>query len=162
MAEARAFFRRFPALVALTLALALLMRAWVPGGYMPVAANGTVQLLPCSGHGVLAWPGAADHGIGDAMDGMDHAMSGHAMGDHPMAHTAPDGPEHGPSGGDMQLDMPCAFSGLAAPGLTGADPLLLAAALIFLYVAALFARVRVPFRHVAFLSPPAQAPPARV
>lgn len=137
-------FLALPSLL-VVLTLALLMRAWVPAGYMPVVADGAVRLMPCSGHGVLAPPAAAEHG---------HGVSDHMMSDHMAAHDA--GDDH--QGSATQADMPCAFS-MSMPGVAGADPQLLVAALAFLFVAALVVRRRPLSRRVAFLIPPAQAPP---
>jgi len=165
MGAVRAFFSGRPGLVACVLALALLMKAWVPVGYMPVIANGAVVLLPCSGHGVMDAPMATDthhdstgHIMHD-MAGMHHdvGMADDMAGDHAQ-HNA--GHKH--SGGEKHADMPCVFSGLSAPVLAGADPLLLAAAIAFLFVAALVARAQLPLRRIFFLRPPAQAPPPAI
>ena len=65
MMTSRAMAARFPRLVAALLALALLMKAWVPMGYMPVVTNGALLVLPCSGAGVITMPvegtAMADH-----------------------------------------------------------------------------------------------------
>jgi len=57
-------------------------------------------------------------------------------------------------------DQPCAFSGLSAPALGGADPLLLAAAIVFILAAAFRGEHKLVLRRGSYLRPPAQGPPA--
>ena len=145
MKTLRATFRENPRLLALVLVLALLMKAWVPMGYMPVLAGGTLSLMPCSGHGVLVTPLVSpSHG--------EHSVA-HA---HVAGHDAA-GPNDTPA---PHTDMPCLFAGLSALSLAGTDPLLLVFALALIFLAA---RRMPPQRLIgqsAHLRPPAQGPPA--
>ncbi len=144
----------------MVLACALLMKAWVPTGYMPVLADGVLLLQPCSGHGVMPMPLAASghaHAVspeaGMAHGAMLHGDMLHGDMAVPMVTTG-----HSDAAG-WSVDMPCAFAGLAAAALTGAAPLLLAAAIAFLFVLALRARRQPALSAVAYLIPPAQGPP---
>ncbi len=110
------------------LALALLMKIVVPSGFMPTISNGHIVVSLCSG-----------------------------MGPTTMVITIP-GLEH-KSGGDShkgKAEQPCAFTGLSAPSLAAADPLLLAAAILF--VLALGMR---PLALPASTAPPYLRPPLR-
>lgn len=112
-------------------AFALLMKLLVPTGYMPVVADGRFAVAPCAGYAP-----AKAHA----------AMPG-------MAHHSDDGT------GDDRPEQPCAYAGLSAPSLGGADPLLLAAAIAFAAAAALRVAPRpapTEFRH---LRPPLRGPP---
>lgn len=55
---------------------------------------------------------------------------------------------------------PCAFSGLGHAALSGADPVLLAAALAFILLVGLAPLRVLPARDLAFLRPPLRGPPA--
>jgi hypothetical protein len=111
------------------LACVLAARLLVPAGFMPVVAQGVVTLQPCPG--VLPagpMPGRQD------MAGMAH------------------------HGEEPRVEMPCSFAGMGAAALGSAPPLLLAAAIafVFLGVRRLAAQVlRAPPR----LRPPLRAPP---
>ena len=164
MVALRAIIARFPGLALLFLALVLLMKAWVPTGYMPMVVAGSLHLAPCSGSGVLDLPMAAPGGQAGPAPGMDHAGTHHTGTHHAgMDHATIDASadSHGHSDSAAQhAQMPCAFSGLSAPLLSGADPLLLAVALAFLLVVALHLPLHLPLlRRAARLRPPAQAPP---
>ena len=124
-------------LAAWLIVLTLLVKLIVPSGYMLGWSGGRVTAELCSG--VAPAPAVA------------HAMPG-MVG---MAHHTPDKtPEHG------KVEMPCAFAGLVAPALGGADPLLLAAAIAFI-VATVF-RLAAPRRAARarpYLRPPLRGPP---
>ncbi|HEX8124553.1 MAG TPA: hypothetical protein VF548_03125 [Allosphingosinicella sp.] len=113
---------------------ALLLRLAVPAGYMPVAGQGGLALTLCPGGGPLAAAAGSDHG--------DPSMPG---------------PDHGgdPSGSARS----CAFADLAVPAIGGADPLQLAAALIFLMAAGLVPASPLPPRAALRLRPPLRGPP---
>ncbi len=114
------------------LACALAVRLLVPTGFMPVVAEGVVTFQPCPG----VMPA-------DPMP----AMNGHAMKD--MAHH----------GEEPRVEMPCSFAGMGAAALGSAPPLLLAAAIAFVFLGVL----RLSARRVAEpprLRPPLRAPPA--
>lgn len=115
------------------LALALLIKIIMPAGFMPTASNGQIVVSICSGTGPMT-----------------------------MVMTIP-GLEHGKTddgGHKGKAEQPCAFSGLSAPSLAGADPILLAAAILFVLVLgtrplALPASIAPPY-----LRPPLRGPPA--
>jgi hypothetical protein len=79
-------------------ALALMVRALIPGGWMPVATAAGLELRLCPAFAPAAAPPATDHHA--------HAPS-----------PAPEESDHHKGGG--QGDQPCAFAGLA---LAAADP----------------------------------------
>lgn len=169
MAKLRDAVARFPEIACLLLALALLMKAWVPAGYMPLAADGRLQLVPCSGSGPMAMPagtmamdhpGHADHADHAGQSGHAHHVMG-AMAMPAMAHAAP--ATHDGGHGDRAVqhpDLPCTFSGLSAPAVAAPPPLVLAAAIALLFAVALHWPQARPLRRAAYLQPPAQAPPA--
>ncbi|MGI4876585.1 MAG: DUF2946 family protein [Janthinobacterium lividum] len=128
--------RRLLALV--LVALALLVRFAVPAGYMPVFSGNTVTIALCSGSGPmkLAMPGMSDHDSGD-----------HDTGDH-------DTGEHGKG------EMPCGFAGLAAPIVTGADPIVLALGVAFIVATVFRAVAPRPRALPAYLRPPLRGPPS--
>jgi len=114
---------------ALLLALALLARALLPAGYMPVMAGKTLTVAMCQGDGpvTIVIPVSGKAG-GESGDGVHHA--------------------------------PCAFSALNGAALAAADPLLLAQALLFAFVFALYALPLPPLRRGRHLRPPLRGPPA--
>lgn len=117
-------------LAAWLFAAALLMKVLVPAGYMLDVSNGAVTIELCSGYGPMK--------MAVPMPGMTHHGDKHDRG---------------------KAEQPCAFAGLAAPALAGADPLLLAAALAFIIAAAFRAVVRpLPTRN-RHLRPPLRGPP---
>ena len=119
--------------------VALLARAAIPTGFMPVFSGGAVTIELCSGYGpmtmavpmaapmAMAMPGTADHHVGQREQG--------------------------------KAEMPCAFSSLASPSLGGADPILLAAAIFFAVKIALFAVTRWRASGIDRLRPPPRGPP---
>ncbi|RDE07548.1 hypothetical protein DVW87_06940 [Sphingomonas aracearum] len=112
------------------LLLTLFMKVVVPSGYMVGAAGGAFSIELCPGY---------EPQKPMAMPGGEHH---------------PDTPDHG------KAEMPCAFAGLTAPSLAGADPLLLAAAIVFI-VRTVFrtASDREPGRRRLHLRPPLRGPP---
>lgn len=113
--------------------MTLLLKALVPAGYMVGTSGGAVTIEMCSGYGPMK---------------MTIAMPG-------LAH--PDGKQD-----RRGKEMPCAFSGLAAPSLAGADPLLLAPAILFIIATVFRAADRTgPPDEPAFLRPPPRGPPSR-
>ena len=63
------------------------------------------------------------------------------------------------SGHKGSHDMPCAFTGLAAPVLGAVDPALLALALVFIIAAALQTPQQAPRTATLRLRPPLRGPP---
>lgn len=59
-----------------------------------------------------------------------------------------------------KADSPCAFSGLAAPVLAGADPVQLALAILFILAMGLRAAQPIALRSRHHLRPPLRGPPA--
>ncbi|TCM18721.1 hypothetical protein EDF56_104253 [Novosphingobium sp. PhB165] len=134
MGTLRHFFRARPGLAALLLAVALCLKAVVPAGYMPAAQGGPLMVELCSG--------AASTG-GKVMVAL--ARKGGAGNDAGKA-----------------MDHPCAFSSHAAAAIDAALPVLLAAALAFVFVAAI---LRAPLALPALrtgLRPPLRGPPATI
>ncbi len=116
------------------IALALLLRAIIPAGFMPVAENGEFTVELCSGHGpqqlTLVIPGRP-HSKHDQ----------NALGD---------------------KDLPCGFSSLAFQLLAAADVMLLASAIVFIMATVRrFTLSRAP-RPFCFLRPPLRAPPTTI
>lgn len=139
MQSLRSALLKQPLLAATVLLAALLVRMLVPAGFMPVVEDGRLTLAICSGYGPVAAAPAAhgmDHGGGHAMAGMTHHED----------------PQH-------QAQNPCAFADLAVPALGGADPIQLAAALLFIVAAALLPRRQVAPRAASHLRPPLRGPP---
>lgn len=116
------------------LAVALLVKALVPAGYMVAAQGDTFVIELCSGTTtrtmVMTIPSADDS------DGQhDRSAQGKA-------------------------DMPCAFAGLSLTSLAATDPIVLAAALLFVMGLALRPILpRAPLKR-RFLRPPLRGPPA--
>ncbi len=135
MTDLRQLLTRRPALAGLVVALALLLRLVVPAGYMIGETNGTPGLELCGG--VVTAPAA------------------HAMAHHGSGHDHRGGSEHG------KTEMPCAFGGLAAPALAGADTFLLAGLIAFLFLAPLVTPAPSALRPAPpHLRPPLRGPPA--
>ncbi|MDE8652655.1 DUF2946 family protein [Novosphingobium album (ex Liu et al. 2023)] len=132
----RRLLGRHPALAACLVAGALLLKVLVPAGFMPVVQSGTVTVALCSSAGA---------------GGMTITIP-----------TRPDNGAHdGQHGGDPQqaTDHPCAFAPLSGPALASADPALLLAAILFVFVAAIFRHPLVLPRSGAQLRPPLRGPP---
>jgi hypothetical protein len=113
------------------IAAALLMKAVLPAGFMPMQSGGTIVLGFCSGYGPKTM-----------------AVSIPMKDDR----SSPD--EHQPKTG-----MPCAFSGLAMPGLAAVDPALLALAIAFVLERAIRTATILPRIVRVYLRPPLRGPP---
>lgn len=114
-------------------AMTLFARIAVPSGFMPVATDHGIVMAICSGAGPVSAASA-------------------------MAEM----PQHKGKTDAGKPESPCAFSGLAVPSLTGADPFLLMIALVFLMALGMLPSLRIalPDRHG--LRPPLRGPPATV
>ncbi len=125
----RTFVRRNPAAAAMIAALALLLRAVVPGGFMPTIDHGQIVISICTGSGpvtaAIALPGA----------------------------------EHSDAGDHAKSDQPCAFAGLSLTALAAADAVLLALALLFVLALGLRPLVPALARPAPFLRPHLRGPP---
>lgn len=115
----------------LVFALALVAKAVMPAGYMPVVAGKTLTLAMCNGAGpvTVSIPLAGDGGTDQGSDG-------------------------------KAGESPCLFSALGGQALAAADPVVLAAAIVFAFVFALFALALPPLRREPRLRPPLRGPPA--
>ena len=127
----RRFFLGHRRYAAIVIALALAVKVLVPAGFMPSVAGGRIAVTLC--------PGA------------EPAMA--AMG----------GMKHGSETGDRHegtREAPCVFAGLSAPSLAAADPLLLAAAIVFVMASGFRIAVRPGVTEPPHLRPPSRGPPA--
>ncbi|WP_323133420.1 DUF2946 family protein [Sphingobium soli] len=114
-------------------AFALMMKIVMPAGFMPTVSNGQIVVSICSGTGPMT-----------------------------MVMTIP-GLEHGKSEGDGhqgKAEQPCAFSGLSAPSLAAADPILLAGAILFVLTLGTRPQVLRISTAPPYLRPPLRGPPA--
>lgn len=128
----RHLFRRHAGLAWLVVMLALAMKLLVPAGFMPVLGTNGVTIVICSGSGPMTMTMAMP---GMATPGGDH--------DAPAKH-----------------DAPCAFAGLAAPSLGGADVIQLAIALAAILALGVLFTPLAQRPVWAFLRPPLRGPPA--
>lgn len=120
-------------LLALAIGLAALaLRLAVPAGYMPMLDHGRMALTIC-----------ADSGPAFAKPSHEIATPGVAHHDE----------------GKSQARGSCAFADLALPLIGGADPVQLAAALVFILVTALFLGIALPPPAALRLRPPLRGPP---
>jgi hypothetical protein len=127
----RHFFRARPGLAALLLAAALCLKIFVPTGYMPSTQGGSLMVELCSGSAPAGSKVLIQIERKDASGGHD-------------ASTA---------------DHPCAFSSHSAAALDAALPVLLAAALLFVFVAAIRYRPLTLRAVRAQVRPPLRGPP---
>lgn len=122
-------------LLAVAVGLAgLMLRLAVPAGFMPSLHHGQLILTICSGYGTTA-----------------------AQQSHQKTLQLPATEHHGQNQPDP--DASCAFADLALPLIGGADPVQLAAALLFIIAAALFVAAVLPPRTGLRLRPPLRGPP---
>lgn len=115
------------------LVLALMMKIIMPTGFMPSVSNGQIVVSICSGTGPIT-----------------------------MVMTIP-GLEHRKSEGDGhqgEAGQPCAFSGLSAPLLAAVDPILLAAAILFVVALGMRSLALPAATAPPYLRPPLRGPPA--
>ena len=132
MAALRILFRAHRRLAGLLLSLALLAKIMIPGGFMPVVTSNGLVLELCSGMERTQAPMAM------AMPGM--------AGDH-----------HDQKGD--KAESACSFAGLTAPVIAGADPALLAIAVLFIVALGRVAERRVVLSYRHALRPPLRGPP---
>lgn len=124
-------------LAALVVAAALAMKALIPAGYM-VGNEGSRVLT-----------------IQICADSLGQKISRQIIV--PMAAHLPGGKAHD---GKAKAESPCAFSALGHAALGGADPVQLAAALLFVLALGFAPLVPAAPRRLAFLRPPLRGPPA--
>lgn len=130
MTRFRVFFLRYRALAFAVIALALAMKALVPAGFMLGTDSHALTVQLCDGYG-------------DAARAVVIAVKG-----------------HGDAGKSVHDQQACPFSGLLHGGLTGADPILLDAALAFILLLGFAALPFAAPHPLARLRPPLRAPPA--
>lgn len=135
MGPIRSALLKHPALI-LAIGLAgLMLRLAVPAGFMPAVHDGQPVLAFCAGYGTAAVTLAAAE-TAPSESGADH---------------------HGQS--QSSANGSCAFADLSVPMIGGADPIQLAAALLFIVaVGLLFAALPTP-RAALRLRPPLRGPP---
>ena len=139
-------------LAVLICAAALLLKLVVPAGYMIGQVDGRTAIILCPGSAPAADMASMTQG---ATPAMAHVPMAHS----PIEH-GPGDPDPGHSDRDHGRDTPCAFAGLAAPGLAMTDPIQLA--LLIAFVMAIGLAMPVPPRPLAapYLRPPLRGPPA--
>lgn len=115
------------------LAVVLLMKLVVPAGFMPAASDGQIIVSMCSGTGPTE-----------------------------VVMTVP-GLGHKPDGGGEdrgKAEQPCAFAGLSTLSLAAADPILLAAAILFVLALGVRPLLLPASAPPLYLRPPLRGPPA--
>ena len=132
MAALRHYILRHRLLAAWLVAAALLIKVLVPTGYMASMSAGSFVIEICAGYGPQK--------MVVAMPGMEHHQ------DEKNGHGAP--------------EMPCAFSGLSAPSLAAADPLVLALAIAFIMAVVFRVAISSAVLTPTLLRPPTRGPPA--
>ena len=132
MAVLRHYILRHRLLAVWLIAAALLMKVLVPTGYMASTSAGSIVIEICTGYGPQK--------MVMAMPGMEHHQDKKR--------------DHGKAG------APCAFSGLSAPSLAAADPLVLALAFAFIMAGVFRLAIAGAVATPAFLRPPSRGPPA--
>lgn len=130
MTALRAFFLHHRRMAALLIALALAMKALVPAGFMLGGDTHVLTVQICA-------------------DALGQQITQKIV--LPSSHSGEE---------KAKSDSPCHFTALGHAMLGGADPVLLALALVFI-LALGFAPVLAPApRRIAFLRPPLRGPPA--
>lgn len=132
MKALRAFFLHHRCLAAVLVMAALCMKALVPAGYMLGQGTQTLTVEIC-----------AD-----------------SIGQHIVKQITV--PQSGHSSEKDKGDSPCHFTALGHAALGGADPVLLALALVFIVAMGFAAVARSAPRRVSYLRPPLRGPPIGV
>jgi hypothetical protein len=139
--------------IALLLCLAtLLLKVFVPAGYMVDNVHGQIAVTLCSGTAPAPMMiGMAGHGKalehGQALEHRQALEHGQAQG-------------HGPAKEHSKAEMPCAFTGLSAAALGAIDPIQLAALIAFIVAIGIRGLPLPPPASRAYLRPPLRGPPA--
>jgi hypothetical protein len=157
---------RHRAAAALLLALALLLKAAIPAGWMPVFADGTVRLRPCTGLAQLPAPQPPASPTGHKHHERHHQA--HAGGERAQALHAGNqslgvgaGEDHGAGHGDGNA-QPCTYAAIGfawtpPPATALAEPAPTPAAL-----RAHLAPWATPGQGLAAPPPPATGPPSPI
>jgi hypothetical protein len=140
MGKFRAFLHNHHQLAALLLAAALCLKALVPAGYMVGQQANLLTITICAD----APGGHTDRAIAIPFSGTESGSAADHRADH------------------GKTDQTCPYSALTMASLTGADALLLAAALAFAVALAYRPIVPASARRASRLRPPLRGPPARV
>jgi hypothetical protein len=135
MFRLHALVRDHARLTLVLLAVVLAAKALVPSGYM----------LAAGGDRFLTVTICADASGGVKQMKIALADKGHAGGEHDEATV---------------VDQPCTFAGHAHGMLGGADPVLLAAALVFILLIGRAPFPVLPLRNLPFLRPQLRGPPS--
>lgn len=136
MHRLRAAIRDYRSLALLVVALAFLVRAATPAGFMIASDASSVLTV---------------HICSDATGGAKVAQ---------LVIPAKQ-PDRGPNAKQGAKDGQCAFSALGKSALGGADPVLLALAFAFILVLGLAPARALPLRLAPYTLPPLRGPPAR-
>lgn len=113
--------------------MALMLKLLTPAGFMPVMSDGHIVVSLCSSSG----PTKISVVIPGKADSQSRNEQGHS-----------------------KADQPCAFSGLSAPILGAVDPILLAAAVLFVMALGAQVRTAAVAATAPYLRPPLRGPPA--
>jgi hypothetical protein len=117
---------------------ALAIKLLVPGGYMLSAHHGRISVTLCAG----VAPSPAPPAMTAPMAGMHGDTRDHERKD-----------SHG------QVELPCAFAGLAHQALAAADPILLAAAIAYIVALGVTSKARGLITDTHHLRPYLRGPP---
>ncbi|WP_420822420.1 hypothetical protein [Sphingosinithalassobacter portus] len=109
----------------------MLLKIVIPTGFMPTMSNGQIVISICSGIGPTT--------MIMTIPGLEHESEGDGHG--------------------SKAEQPCAFAGLSAPPLAAADPLLLAAAVLFVLALGMRPLVLPASKAPPYLRPPLRGPP---
>lgn len=134
MTRLRALIHDHARLTLVLLAVVLAVKAALPAGFM-IASDGErfITVTVCSD------ATGVPKQMQIALPGKDAAKADHAEA--------------------ADKGAPCAFAGLGHAMLSGADPLLLAAALVFILLTGLAPLTAPPLRGIPYLRPPLRGPP---
>lgn len=108
------------------------MKIVMPSGFMPTISDGQIVVSVCSGMGPVTMTLAV-----------------------PGMHDKSNRDGHG------KAEQPCAFAGLSTPSLAAADPILLAAAILFVLMLGMRPLAMPTATAPPYLRPPLRGPPLR-
>lgn len=132
MGDIRTLVLRHRWLACVLVACVLFAKVLIPSGFMPVANNGGFVVQVCTGTGPSV-----------------------------MTMTIPGIPAPHDEQKSSKTESPCVFAGLTASFLGGADPFLLALAILFVMAIGLRAVAPLALSATDHLRPPLRGPPAR-
>lgn len=135
MQDLRALFHRNRWLALVLVVMAIGMKAMVPSGYMLGSESKVLTFQICDGNG----------------DTMVKQLA-----------VPVSGKEEGGKRGQSAHDGVCPHSTLSHAAMTGADPIQLALALLFIFAMGFAALILAVRAHVLHLRPPLRGPPAMV